>query len=343
MSQVNDWTQTRAQIISRALRLAGVLPTGESTSSDFIVAQTDEAQNALNAMLRGLQNETSQPFRKQVFSVPLIASSQVTGSDGLIYTARKTHTTPNAATRANSTSYTKGDLVFPAVRAGYYYQAQNSGTSSGSAPTYPTRPGGVVTDNDIVWKAFPDTKPSTGSIYQEMWELDGSTGGTYTQNIEYRNIGDLQLDPNVLSVNQVWYRDSNGNDIKIDLIARDEYLGLVDKIDTGFPNKAYFEDSFVPRLKLWPIPESTTYIIQYDCTTIFNDMDNGSDTGISSLNFLNRWIEYLTYELACHLGEEYQLDNEKLMRLQMKADKYKSFAIIKDSVPVDSRQTKGAY
>ena len=343
MSQVNDWTQTRAAIIARALRLVGVLPTGEDTTSDFIVAQTDEAQNAFNAMLRGLQNETAQPFRQQTFSVPLLASSQVTGSDSLIYTARKTHTTPNTSTWTLSTAYAKGDLIFPTVRAGYYYQAQNAGTSAGTQPTFPTNPGGVVTDNNIVWKAFPDTKPITGATYQEMWKLEGSTGGTYTKNLEYRNIGDLQLDPNVLSVNKVWYRDTNSNDISIELISREDYMDLVDKIDSGFPSKAYFEDGITPRLKLWPIPNVTTYIIMYDCTTIFNDMDSGSDTGISSLNFLNRWIQYLTYELACHLGEEYQIDNDKLVRLQAKADKYKSFAIIKDSVVVNTRQTKGSY
>ena len=340
---VNDWTLTRAEIISLALRLIGVLPTGEDTSSDFITNQTDEAQNALNMILHGLQNETSNPFRKALLSAPLVASQEVTGSDSNIYTARKTHTSPNASTWGSTTSYTKGALVFPSTRAGYYYQAQGAGTSAGSEPTFPAQPGSTVVDNNITWKAFPDTKPITGASYTEMWELAGSTGGSYAQNTEYRTISDVQLDPNVLEVTQVWYRKDADDDVQIELISREKYNEMVDKIETGEPEFAYFDDTFTPILRLWPKPDDTTYLILYDAVTIFNDMDLGSDTGLSTENFLNRWIKYLAYELATHLGEEYQVKESKLLRLERKAKEFKKVAIIKDRDSVESRFTKGSY
>ncbi len=340
---VNDWTLTRSEIIASALRLIGVLSTGEDTSSDFITNQTDEAQDALHMILMSLQNETSNPFRKVTLSVPVVSSEEVTGSDSNIYTSIKTHTSPNASTWVMSTSYSKGDLVFPSSRGGYYYQAQGAGTSDSSEPTFPAQPGATVVDNDITWKAFPDTKPVTGASYKQFWEQSGSTGGSYAQNTEYRAIGDVQLDPNVLEVTQVWYREDVDDDVEIKLISKQEYNNIVDKTDTGDPFYAYFDDTFTPTLRLWPQPDSTDYLIMYEAVTVFNDMDLGSDTGISTENYLNRWIRFLAYELAVHLGEEYQIKSKKIERLERKAREYKKFAIMRDNATVTNRFTKGAY
>lgn len=49
---------------------------------------------------------------------------------------------------AVSTAYTSGDY---AESGGHYYRADNSGTSGGSAPTFPTD-GSTVVDNDITWQ-----------------------------------------------------------------------------------------------------------------------------------------------------------------------------------------------
>jgi len=340
---VNDWTLTRAEIISLALRLIGVLPTGEDTSSDFITNQTDEAQNALNMILHALQNETSSPFRTKTLSSPVISAEEVTGSDSNIYTAIRTHTSPNASTWVMSTSYSKGDLVFPSSRGGYYYEAQGAGTSDSSEPTFPSQPGATVVDNDITWKAYADTKPVTGAAYKQYWNQEGSTGGSYAQNTEYRSAGDVRLDSDVLEVRQVWYRDNVDDDNAIKLISSKEYNNIVDKTDTGKPLYAFFDDSFTPTLRIWPQPDSTDYLIMYEAVTVFNDMDLGADTGLSTENFLNRWIKYLSYELAVHLGEEYQIPDGKLVRLERKAKEYKKFAIIRDGNHVDRRFTKGSY
>nr|WP_067286370.1 hypothetical protein [Marinobacterium profundum] len=47
-----------------------------------------------------------------------------------------------------STAYTAGDYV---TASGHYYRAENTGTSAGSAPTWPTN-GTTVADNDITWQ-----------------------------------------------------------------------------------------------------------------------------------------------------------------------------------------------
>lgn len=340
---VNDFTMTRAGVIAMALRLIGVLPTGEDTSSDFIVNQTEEAQTAFQMILSFLQNKTSSPFKEKVLSVNPVASEEVTGSDSLIYTAIATHSSPNASTWALSTSYAKGALVFASPRGAYFYQAQNAGTSGGSQPSFPTQPHATVSDNTIVWRAYPDTKPVTGAIYKQYWKQSGSTGGAYAQNTEYRSIGEVRLDPYTMSVSRVWLRRSNAEDVQIRLVSRQEYMEIVDKTETGEPILAFFDDTFTPTLKLWPQPDTTSNLIFYNATVVYNDMDNGSDTGVSTENYLNRWMMYFVYTLAVHLGEEYQIKSTKLERLERKSKEYEALAIIRDSNVVNQRFICGAY
>jgi hypothetical protein len=340
---VNDWTLTRAEIILMSLRLIGVLPTGEDTASDFITNQTDEAQNAFNMMLHNLQNETTHPFKQKVFSSPLQASDEVTGSDSLVYTSKKTHTSPNATTWQLSTAYAQGDLIFPTTRGDYYYEAQNAGTSHSVEPTFPDENQSTVTDNDITWKALPDSKPITGAVWTEFWELKGTTGGAYAQNAEYRGISDVLIDSNVMNIHKVWYRDTSDKDRQITLISRDHYYSIYNKSVTGTACYAYYENSFEPKLKLWPSPTDTTDIIMYDATVIPNDMDLGGDTGASTENFLKNWIAFFVYMLAVHLGEEYQIQESKLLRLERKMNGYKKYAIISNRDQVETRYTRGAY
>lgn len=63
------------------------------------------------------------------------------------YTAANSWGTPWAA----STAFSAGDIVRPTSGNGYVYRAQNSGTSAGSEPTWPTTLGDEVTDSGVTW------------------------------------------------------------------------------------------------------------------------------------------------------------------------------------------------
>lgn len=340
---VNDWSLTRNEIISKALRLIGVLPTGDTTSSDFITAQTDEAQDSLNMILSDLVNHTTNPFRYKTYSAPLVASDVVTGSDSLNYTVRLSHTSPNASTWSSSTAYSKGALVFPTSRAGVYFEAQNAGTSSGSEPTWVSDITALTTDNTISWKACPDSKPITGGVDSQYWEQTGTGGVAYAQNTSYRAIQDIYIDSNVISISKVWYRDTDNSDTELEIVSRDVYNSLIDKYYTGDPTLAFFDNQIQPILRLWPIPTDTTKIIMYEGSTLFNDMDSGSDTLQGTLNLKTRWTSYLVYALACDLGEEYQLSDAKLARLERKRDEFLKLAKARDNDNISCNFLKPAY
>jgi len=58
-----------------------------------------------------------------------------------------------ASTWGTATAYSIGDIVVPTTLATYYYECTTAGTSHAvTEPTWPTTPGGTVSDNGVVWK-----------------------------------------------------------------------------------------------------------------------------------------------------------------------------------------------
>lgn len=318
-----------------AYRLIGI------TSID--ATQTSRAVDALNLILNNLQNQTSLPFKNKIFSHKLEGTSKVVGSDSKTYKAIRSHRSLSISGWAASTTYKEGDLVFPSIRGGYYFEAQNQGASGSSEPSFESNMNATTVDNEITWKAMQDSQPISGKSYNLYWKETSGSGDPYTQNTQYYSDSGVYIDSSVLEVTSSYFRDSSGNDIQMEMISRNEFNGIYDKTEIGDPIKAFYDGMFSPQLHLWPVPEDKPYTIFYNAVTIFNDMDLGLDTGVSTKNFLNRWIMYLAYELAVHLGEEYQMKESKLIRLERKAFELKKSAMIRDGENITYRFTKGAY
>ena len=63
----------------------------------------------------------------------------------------------SAPTRANSTKYLLGEIVYPSTRTGIYLECVQPGISDSSEPTISTVKGTRITDNTVVWKVVHDT------------------------------------------------------------------------------------------------------------------------------------------------------------------------------------------
>jgi hypothetical protein len=67
-----------------------------------------------------------------------------------------TNTTKTVTTRANSTSYSVNNIVYPNVLNNYLYMASavTTGISHSSPPTWPTVLGATVVDGGVTWQAI---------------------------------------------------------------------------------------------------------------------------------------------------------------------------------------------
>lgn len=101
----------------------------------------------------------------------------------------KTHTVTAANSWATvwaaTTAYTAGSsIVKPLISNGFIYQALTTGTSGGSAPTWPTVQGQTVTDGSVTWTCLGE------SITQ--WSSASPTWSNSTITARYGVIYDAQ-------------------------------------------------------------------------------------------------------------------------------------------------------
>lgn len=85
-------------------------------------------------------------------SVPALTSAQVTL---LVRAARRIDIDRVEPTTYDeweaSTAYAAGDLVFPVIRNGHYYEVTTAGTSGADEPAWPMTNGGTVVDGTVTW------------------------------------------------------------------------------------------------------------------------------------------------------------------------------------------------
>lgn len=88
-----------------------------------------------------------------------------------------------------------GDIRIPSDRNGYRYQAQNSGQTGSSEPTWPSIDDEQVTDNEVTWKAtggdLADNEFWTDISSYEVDEGDGYlSGGVSLGSKEIKSLTD---------------------------------------------------------------------------------------------------------------------------------------------------------
>jgi len=88
-----------------------------------------------------------------------------------------------------STAYNSGDRVIPTVENGFFYNANTTGTSDSSEPTWPTTLGDTVVDNGVTWECagyytnLPDNMVSGVSFMDQYIFVMDSAGAIYNTNV----------------------------------------------------------------------------------------------------------------------------------------------------------------
>ena len=118
-----------------------------------------------------------------------------------------------------------------------------------------------------------------------------------------------------LKLTDVVYRDSSGEDTRMEPLARQEYWDLPNKDDTSsMPTQYYYDPQRTQALStiyIWPAPDSTGAgsgeTMEVTGQLLFQDIDTAGD-GSSNIDVPQEWLETITYGLAVRLAPHFGLD-----------------------------------
>lgn len=327
MANIYQSTKTVDSLIKSALRIVNGYSDGEEPD----VAKMEEAREAFNVILDDLENQGTQIFRRE-WRTRVFETSSIISEGTKYYRCIRQYTSPTINTWTLNTSYNEGDLIYPSVYSGYYYQSTTAnGTSSGSEPTFPTNQEESVVDNDITWKCIPDIKPGLGKNYHQYWVEDDTqtAGASYANNTTYRRSGDFLLKEDESSIERCFIRHKK-TDGPIFIIRTQDYADMAYKTNLGYPEKLYLEslNEIATLAHLCPSPSlvgGDGHVLHY-LAIIRNENYNGS----KNIDLPDNWFRALKWLLASEVGLEYNVDVSSQVYNDRKAKKMLSQAMQKN-------------
>lgn len=78
---------------------------------------------------------------------------------------------------AASRAYQQGSVVRPTVRNGFVYVCTAAGTSGSSEPTWPTTPGGTVSDGTVTWECFANYALCAATLSPANYTIETTDDG----------------------------------------------------------------------------------------------------------------------------------------------------------------------
>lgn len=275
-----NFVETRDELIEDALRLAGVLDI-ERTPSASVSASADRT---LDSYLKHLMSRGLQLWRatEGVLFLNQDDESYDVGSDG------------DEACRVS-------DLVATALNGAAASSATSLTVDSTSGMAVSDRIGVELTAGTRYWTTIatiPTSTTLTLTAGLSGAASDDATVYTYTTKIE-RPV-------RILSMRR---RDSDGIEVPVTLIGREEYFEQSNKASDGKIVMAHYSPQLENGiLYVWPTADDVTDQIRFTFERVIEDVDSGTD----EFDFPVEWLEALKYGLALRLAHKYG----KLDRIQ---------------------------
>lgn len=293
-SNSTDFSLTRAQIISRSLRLLGQLQSGESPSTE----ETTDANIALNAMVKRWHTNGIKLWKVAECVLFLEASQNVyqiggSSTDHVAYlriadVAVKTEVATAAVSGATS-------LVVDSI--------------SGIAAS--DKIGVVVDDGTTHWTTV-NGAPS-GTTIPLTTGLDDDAA---VDNHVYAYTTDLGRPMQIIGVRR---RDDSERDTPVELVSRQEWQDQSDKTSTGKVVQVYANYQLsATYLHCWPTPDAATDRLIFTAFLPLEDFDAAGNTP----DFPQEWYDALCFNLAVALAPEYGIPGDERLVLAAQAKKY---------------------
>jgi hypothetical protein len=271
VSGSTDFTVTAQELVEGALRLAGVIATGETPSPEV---ENDTLQS-LNMMCKTWQAQNIGLWRKQDATL-LLQKNQLSydlGPTGDHVTLSYVETTSTSDEIAGAGTIALTSVT--GISSGDYFGVELD-TGEMQWTTVNGAPAGlVVTLTDVL----------TGA------SSSGSTVYAYTTKIDRP----LELEDMRIEL-------AAGNEIPLFELSRGDYMELSDKTTSGITNQAYYDPQLTNGvIKVWPVPNSIGNKILFTAIRPIFDFDATNNNP----DFPQEWFEPLKYNLAVRVAIEY--------------------------------------
>jgi hypothetical protein len=285
VSGTNTFSQTRNDIINRALSILGVKTRGRALSSE----EVNEASDALNLFVKGLKSEGVYLWKYAEGTLFLTVGQESYVLDGSTANATEsfTQTTTSAAASSGATSIA---------------------VTSASGFTIGYNIGIMQDDGDLHWTTISNIAGTTISLTAALTD-DVSSGATvyvYQTKITRPE-----------AITSARRRDSSNYDTALNELARSDYFNLAQKTVVGMPTQFYYDKQLSSgTIYLYQAPDDASNTIKFTFQKMFFDFNSGTDNP----DFPIEWAETLAFGLASRLSYDYGIDKTKSELIKRTAD-----------------------
>lgn len=285
VSGTNTFTQTRNDIINRALSILGVKTRGRALTSE----EVNEASDALNLFVKGLKSEGIYLWKYAEGTLFLRVGQESYILDGSTANATEsfTQTTTNAAASSGATSFVVTSAT--GFVTGYYV-------------------GVMQDDGDIFWTTVASVAGTTINLDDALTDdvLSGASVYCYQTKITRPE-----------SITSARRRDSSNYDTPLNELARSDYFNLAQKTVAGQPTQFYYDKQLSSgTLYLYQAPNDASNTIKFTFQKMFFDFNSGTNNP----DFPIEWAETLAFGLASRLTYDYGIDKTKAELVKRTAD-----------------------
>lgn len=284
---------TRTEIISRALRIIGVLD-AESQSAN--ATQLTNGAEALNSIIKSWNALGLLIWTRNLVAIPLVSSKPLyllgTGTSDTVWQITNKTTTSAAAssgattiTVTDTTGIADNDGIGIQLDSGQWQWSQVNGAPAGSTVTIDDA---LTDDVDQYAPVMIGVKPSR-----------------------------------VIKIRDGYITNTTGNDTPVRVIPKEEYLRFGSKSSLGTSVQVYYDPQLSSGvLHLYPVHNSSNHTMFLECETVLEDIAAASDNP----GLPQEWLNALVWNLAYELAIEWGVPEKRLQFINAKAGETLSMA-----------------
>ena len=285
-SGTTTFTVNRDQVIDAVLRVLGVIGVGETP----IQEDYTNCSQALNIMIKSWAKKGFPLWTYSEIVIPMIAGI-------LKYPIGPSGAYVLSVSSTGGTGYTVGGT----------WVATNNTLGTPASGTYTVSGGKPLAFTVLVPGDSYTSSPTTFTL-----------SGPGTTAVVTSIIIGLTI-PKPLRVMTGFIRNASNIDTTITLLSREEYDQQGNKLSQAVVNQAYYDVKLINgQVSVFNVPSDSTYSLYLLTQRQFEDMNATAN----SFDFPQEWFQALKWGLCAELAEEYGVDENKIMRLEGKAQAY---------------------